>query len=159
MQKKYVPLLVLCGLLIAFFFRFNALNQMPGGLFPDEAANGLDINLMEQGHLQPFYERGNGREALFFYLIWGAVKIGGRTPLAHHATSALVGFGAVFLCYLATKKIFGYYSTQSVEEPDETNSSQSENRTDKATIVALLALMLMAASSWHTVLSRTAFRA
>ncbi|HVY68110.1 MAG TPA: hypothetical protein VHA30_04430, partial [Patescibacteria group bacterium] len=53
-------------IVLAVFFRYYQITAMPGGLFPDEAANGLDINLMEQGHLQPFYERGNGREALFF---------------------------------------------------------------------------------------------
>ena len=56
------------------FFRFYALTSMPGGLFPDEAANGLDINLMQEGQLQPFYERGNGREALFFICFGGRLN-------------------------------------------------------------------------------------
>ena len=65
---------LLAGIIIlAIGFRFYQIKTMPGGLFPDEAANGLDINLMEQGHLQPFYERGNGREALFFYMEWASV--------------------------------------------------------------------------------------
>ena len=46
-------------ILVAAFFRFYLISQMPGGLFPDMAANGLDVNLMQQGQLQPFYERGN----------------------------------------------------------------------------------------------------
>ncbi len=53
-------------ILVAIFFRFYQITTMPGGLYPDEAANGLDVNLMQQGDLQPFYQRGNGREALFF---------------------------------------------------------------------------------------------
>lgn len=159
MPKKYIPLLVLCGLALALFFRTFLLTQMPGGLFPDEAANGLDINLMEQGHLQPFYERGNGREALFFYMIWGAVKVLGRSPLAHHLTSALVGMGAVLLCYLATKKIFNYYSPQNATGVTDELPGESDTTAGRATVVALLALFLMATSSWHTVLSRTAFRA
>jgi len=63
--------LLFAGILfLAVFFRLFLINQLPGGLFPDEAANGLDIISMQQGDLQPFYERGNGREALFFYMQW-----------------------------------------------------------------------------------------
>ena len=61
-------------MILAISFRFYQIAAMPGGLFPDEAANGLDINSMQQGDLQPFYERGNGREALFFYMLWGSVE-------------------------------------------------------------------------------------
>jgi 4-amino-4-deoxy-L-arabinose transferase-like glycosyltransferase len=126
--------------LTATAFRTYKLFILPAGLFPDEAANGLDINLMEQGHLQPFYERGNGREALFFYMLWGSVKIFGRSPFAHHLVSALVGTLAVAACYFVTKEIFRL----------KAHSSR---------LTAYLAAFLMAVSSWHVVLSRTAFRA
>lgn len=44
---------------------FYGLKSVPGGLFPDAAANGLDANLILTGQHSPFFERGNGREALF----------------------------------------------------------------------------------------------
>lgn len=135
-----IILLIILGL--AIFFRFYQLSFMPGGLFPDEAANGLDINLMEQGQLQPFYERGNGREALFFYWQWFWVTMLGRSPLAHHAASASVGVLAVLACYLVTKKLFLL-----VSEPLHAEK------------MALLSAFYMAVSGWHTVLSRTGFRA
>lgn len=134
--------------LVGFFFRFYLITQMPGGLFPDEAANGLDINSMQQGHLQPFYERGNGREALFFYMLWGSVEVFGKGPWQHHGVSALVGLLAVILCYFVTYRLFMTGKDKS--------DTEAHNR---AVNIGLLAMFLMAVSSWHVVLSRTAFRA
>lgn len=130
-------------LLLSIFFRFYQIQSMPGGLFPDEAANGIDINAMQRGELQPFYERGNGREALFFYMLWGSVEIFGKGHWQHHIVSALVGILAVLGCFLVTKKLFSEFS----------------GKPERAIKIALLASFFMAVSSWHTVLSRTAFRA
>ena len=118
----------------AFIFRFALIGELPGGLFPDEAANGLDVNSILQGDLQPFYERGNGREALFFYFLAGVVALFGRGPWQHHIVSAGFGFIEVLAAYFLTKRLFG------------------KN-------VALLAAFFMAASSFAVTLSRTAFRA
>ncbi|MCC7356038.1 MAG: glycosyltransferase family 39 protein [Candidatus Doudnabacteria bacterium] len=133
-------------LILSVFFRFYQIAVMPGGLFPDEAANGLDINLMQKGQLQPFYERGNGREALFFYMLWGSVEAFGKGPWQHHIVSALVGVLAVLGCFLVTRKLF------SLNEVDP-------QKIKRATNIALLASFFMAVSTWHIVLSRTAFRA
>lgn len=143
MSKTKVTLALLLVVLLGTFFRLYLIGSLPGGLFPDEAANGLDINLMEQGQLQPFYERGNGREALFFYWQWVWVKAFGRTPLAHHTASALVGIFTLIATYLATKKLWDYKFS------DPT----------KSRIVALLSTFFLAVSTWHIVLARTAFRA
>lgn len=164
-NQKYLLAIIL---ILAAFFRFYLLfywdcsNQcttqtfklqnfkpgMPGGLFPDEAANGLDVNLMQQGILQPFYERGNGREALFFYMLWGSVELFGKGPWQHHLVSALLGLFAVLLCFLVTRKLFSFDL-----RPDD---AVGKNR---AVNLALLASFLMAVNTWHIVLSRTAFRA
>lgn len=134
---------------LAIIFRFYQIVAMPGGLFPDEAANGLDINSMQQGDLQPFYERGNGREALFFYMLWGSVEVFGKGPWQHHIVSAGIGVLAVLGCFLATRKLFQLLA----KETDGAIAAK------KATDLALLASFFMAVSAWHTVLSRTAFRA
>jgi 4-amino-4-deoxy-L-arabinose transferase-like glycosyltransferase len=133
-KKHWEITLLLLILAIAAFFRFYLIKEMPGGLFPDEAANGLDINNIFKGHFQPFFARGNGREALFFYLLAISVKIFGRGPWQHHIVSASIGLLSVFTTYLLTKRLFDSKS-------------------------ALLASFLMAISTWHIVLSRTAFRA
>lgn len=121
---------------------------MPGGLFPDEAANGLDINLMQAGHLQPFYERGNGREALFFYEEWASISLFGKGPWQHHIVSALIGLLSVIMCFFVVRKLFSL----GVEDRDAEGKNKAIN-------IALLAAFLMAVSTWHIVLSRTAFRA
>lgn len=167
MNKKTFSILLGLAIILAAFFRLYQIGSMPGGLFPDEAANGLDINLMEQGHLQPFYERGNGREALFFYMLWAGVKIFGRSPFAHHFIVALVGLTATWLCYLVAKLLFEKYSGWNEVEP-KTKTIQLGRKTvtetitenvSPAGIIALLSVFLMATSTWHIVLSRTAFRA
>jgi 4-amino-4-deoxy-L-arabinose transferase-like glycosyltransferase len=135
-------------ILLAVFFRFYLITSMPGGLFPDEAANGLDINLMQQGHFQPFYERGNGREALFFYMEWASTALFGKGQWQFHITSALIGVLAVIATFFAAYRIF-----LMDDNPDE------GKRKKRAINIALLASFLMAVSSWHVVLSRTALRA
>ncbi len=125
---------LLCILAAALIFRFALIDHVPGGLFPDEAANGLDINSILNGDVHPFYERGNGREALFFYLLAGSVALFGRGPWQHHIVSAGLGFFEVLAAYFLTKRLFGKNT-------------------------ALLAAFLMAVSSYAVTVSRTAFRA
>ncbi|MBL8030075.1 MAG: hypothetical protein JNN11_02405 [Candidatus Doudnabacteria bacterium] len=153
MTKKH-KLLLFAIVFFAIFFRFYLITEMPGGLFPDEAANGLDINSMQSGQLQPFYERGNGREALFFYLLWGSVELFGKGAWQHHIVSGLIGVLSVVICYFATRKLFSlnYKNDQQTKE----DVLVSDKR---ASIIALLSAFFMAVSSWHIVLSRTAFRA
>jgi hypothetical protein len=135
-------------ILLAVFFRFYQIHNMPGGLFPDEAANGLDINSMQKGDFQPFYERGNGREALFFYMEWASTAMFGKNQWAFHVTSAFIGVLAVMMVYFVTYRLFLIS-----DEPDD------QKKKNRAINIGLLASFLMAVSTWHVVLSRTALRA
>ena len=121
-------------LLVAVYFRFHLIKSVPGGLFPDEAANGLDINNIFKGHILPFFARGNGREALFFYFEAASVWLFGRGFWQHHIVSATIGVISVLGCYLMASRFY--------------------NRN-----VGLLASFFMAVGTWHIVLSRTALRA
>ncbi len=125
---------------------------MPGGLFPDMAANGLDVNLMQEGHLQPFYERGNGREALFFYMEWASAALFGKGVWQFSIVSALMGVLAVIVCYFVTYRLM-------LMTGDFRFDAIDERRKQRAINIGLLAMFLMAVSTWHVVLSRTAFRA
>ncbi|MDP3741071.1 MAG: glycosyltransferase family 39 protein [bacterium] len=131
LKSNYQIILII---LLAVFCRFWQIGSLPAGLFPDEAANGLDVNSILKGDLQPFYERGNGREALFFYALALSVAIFGRSPFSHHIVSAAFGVLIVLTTYFLTKRLFG------------------KN-------VALLASFLLAVSSFAVTISRTAFRA
>lgn len=130
-KNNWILLLILA---LASFFRFWQISTLPGGLFPDEAANGLDINNMFKGQLQPFYERGNGREALFFYFIAAVVAFFGRGPWQHHVVSAGFGLATVLVTYFLAKRMFGKR-------------------------VGLLSAFFMAVSSYAVTVERTAFRA
>ncbi len=130
-KANWVLLFILA---LALFFRFWQITELPGGLFPDEAANGLDINSMRHGEIAPFYERGNGREAMFIYFEWLSAAIFGTGVWQFHIVSAAFGFAAVVALYFLTKRMF-----------------------DKPT--ALLATFFMAVSSYAVTISRTAFRA
>lgn len=145
---------------LAIAFRFYQIMVLPGGLFPDEAANGLDIILIEQGQTQPFYERGNGREALFFYMLYASVEFLGIGHWQHHIVSALVGVISVIGCYLVTYKLFSLFGKRKPEELESISETDSFLAIKARAInLALLASFFMAVSTWHVVLSRTAFRA
>lgn len=131
LKSNWVLLLIIA---LAIFFRFWQIQTLPDGLFPDEAANGLDVNNMFRGQIQPFYERGNGREALFFFFEALSLIIFGRGHWQFHVVSAAFGVLSVLAVYFLTKRLF-----------------------DKK--IALLASFFMAISSFAVLISRTAFRA
>ncbi|HYE22475.1 MAG TPA: glycosyltransferase family 39 protein, partial [Verrucomicrobiae bacterium] len=126
--------IIVAILLIAAFFRFWQITSLPNGLFPDEAAYGMDGRSITQGDFQPFFERGNGREGLFMYFLALAISIFGYAPWVNHLVSASFGLAAVVMTYLLTKKIF-----------------------DQKT--AYLASFFIAISSYAVTMTRTAFRA
>lgn len=126
--------LLIAILLLGIFFRFWQIQTFPDGLFPDEAANGIDINSIFAGDVQPFYERGNGREALFFYMLAASVALFGRGPWQHHVVTGVVGVAEIAATYFLTKRLFGKRTAQ-------------------------IASFIMACSSYAVMLNRNAFRA
>ncbi|MCX6759253.1 MAG: glycosyltransferase family 39 protein [Candidatus Nealsonbacteria bacterium] len=131
-NKNLLFLLII--LTIASFFRLWQLDSLPAGLFPDEAANGLDILSIFQGQHSPFFERGLGREALFFYLQALSVFLFGIGVWQMHLVSALIGIATVLTTYFLAKNLFNQR-------------------------VAFFTAFFLATSTWHTTLSRTGFRA
>lgn len=134
MTQRTTRLVFLGILLLAVFARTWRITTMPGGLFPDQAANGEDALSILAGDLQPFYERGNGREALFFYLQAGMIALFGVGVWPLFLASALVGIATVWATTAAGTRVFG-------------------------TTVGLLSGLMLAANPWHVTLSRTGFRA
>jgi 4-amino-4-deoxy-L-arabinose transferase-like glycosyltransferase len=130
--KKLIPLLVI--IIIACFFRLWQINNIPGGLFPDEAANGQDALLILDGYHTPFFEKGLGREALYFYLLAISVKFFGLGVWHIHFVSAIIGVLTVIATWLLGKQLFNQR-------------------------IAFFASFFVAISTWHIVLSRTGFRA
>ena len=132
LKKEHILLFLV--LTVAIFFRFYKIDSLPGGLFPDEAANGEDALSILNGDTRAFYERGLGREALYFYLLAISIKLFGIGVWQIHIVSALIGILTILAGYMLAKELF--------------NSR-----------VAFFAGIFLATSYWHTTLSRTGFRA
>lgn len=127
-------------LLLATFFRFYRLDQLPPGLFHDEAFNGLDAQrLLRDGTFALFFPDNQGREPLHIYLQAGAMALLGQHPWSMRLVSAFVGVLAVGLIYRLGQALF----------PDKTRLFS----------VGTVAAFSLALSYWHVHHSRIALRA
>jgi 4-amino-4-deoxy-L-arabinose transferase-like glycosyltransferase len=84
----------------AAFFRFYDLATNPGGLYGDEAAEGLDaLRLLHQPGFHPdwmvWFQSDGGREALFAYVVAAAFHVFGEMALVLRATAAAFGVAGV----------------------------------------------------------------
>jgi len=135
MEKRHIYTILLILLLLgSFFIYFYQLKTIPGGLFPDAAANGLDAQLIIKGHNAPFFERGNGREALFFYFMVPCIKFFGINNWSILIPGVLAALLIILGVYLLAKEWFS--------EP-----------------VGLTAALMTAVSYWLLIISRSGFRA
>jgi predicted membrane-bound mannosyltransferase len=87
LEIGFIALLFLAALLL----RTWQLDRFPPGLYNDEAAYGMDGRSLLAGDLRVFYERNNGREPLFIYLLALAFQSLGATAYALRLTAAVVG--------------------------------------------------------------------
>jgi 4-amino-4-deoxy-L-arabinose transferase-like glycosyltransferase len=139
-KKNWAIILIL---VVATFLRFYQLDQLPPGLYPDEAANGLDIiRMMEEGDHRVVYDTNGPRESLFFYaqgiFVWLGdtfnIEALNYTPLALRIAPAILGVMGVWALYLFAKELF------------------NKN-------IALFSSAALAVSAWHIQFSRNGFRA
>ncbi len=137
--RRAAAVLLLLILMMAAFFRFWRLEQMPPGLYHDEAYNGLDALSLVQGKTFPqfyegwelyqydahanrpatktrwplFFEGNYGREPAHIYLMALSIKLFGAAPFAIRAVPAFFGVLAVFATFLAAKTLLGARGSQS----------------------------------------------
>ena len=84
------PFVALAGIaVVAIVLRFYALAANPGGLYGDEAAEGLDAwRLLHQPGFHAdfgvWFTSDGGREALFAYVVAGVFNFAGASALALH---------------------------------------------------------------------------
>lgn len=106
MNKKIVWSLLLAMLIASFALRFADISNLPSGLYPDEAVNGMDaLNANATGQYKLFYPANNGREGLFINLQAFAVKIFGNTIPALKLWSAIFGTLTVLGVYLLAAEL------------------------------------------------------
>ncbi|MFA5994246.1 MAG: glycosyltransferase family 39 protein [Parcubacteria group bacterium] len=121
---------------LGFFLRFYNIDNIPPGIYPDEAVNGQDaIQANETGDYQWFYPANQGREGLFMNLIAFCFKFFGISILTLKLPAIVFGTLTILGTYLLTKELFHKENT------------------------ALAASFLYATSFWAINFSRISFRA
>lgn len=144
-KKRFEIWIFIAMVIIAVFFRFYQLNSIPPGLWPDEAANGVDALKALDGcqnieiskcltELRIFYPANNGREGLFINLQAVSIKLFGATPFALRVVSAIFGTLTVLGLYLLTRYLYDWRT-------------------------AAIASFFLSISFWHVNFSRIGFRA
>jgi len=136
--KKTISYAILVALLVAAAFAVRAflVNDIPSGIYPDEAVNGTDaLTAWEAKDFRWFYENNNGREGLYINLIAFSTAVFGNTVFALKLWSILAGTLAVWGIYLLGKELFASHRA------------------------GIIAAFLMAFSFWAINFSRIGFRA
>lgn len=142
-SKRTKIILLFLILMIAVFFRFYKIAEIPPGLYPDVAMNGTNaLDAIKTGDYKVFYPQNNGREGLFMNLIAVSFMIFGSSVWAIKIVAALFGIFTVFGTYLLARQLFKYLNSDSGSE-----------------IIALLSAFFVAISFWHVNFSRIGFRA
>jgi 4-amino-4-deoxy-L-arabinose transferase-like glycosyltransferase len=141
MASRHTFFILACLTLLAAVLRLWRLDEVPPGLFLDEAGNGLDALDILAGRPSLFFERSLGKEPLLNYLIVPFVAWLGREPLAVRLPAALVGILTVPATFFLARELW------------------HEEGRDKATWIGLLAAGLLAASYWAVTFNRISFRA
>lgn len=135
-QRLLSITLLFAILSLALFVRVYQIDSIPGGLYPDEAVNGIDaLRAIETGEYKLFYPNNYGREGLFINLQALAIKYFGNTVPVLKFWSAIFGTLAVLGLYLLGKELFQRRSA------------------------GLIAAFLLATSYWAINFSRIGFRA
>jgi len=139
-QKSFYFILLI--LVVAIFFRFWQIDQIPPGLYPDVAMNGNDaLGALKTHDFKLFYPENNGREGLFINLIALSFWLFGVSILSIKIVPAVIGVLTVLGLYLFAKALFYYLGYQ------------------KRHFIALLSAFLLAIGFWHVNFSRLGFRA
>lgn len=107
-NKKFLHLLLLLAIITsAFFLRFTGIENLPSGIYPDEAVNGVNAqDANRTGDYRLFYTDNNGREGLFINIQAFFIKLLGPSVLALKLASIIFGTLTVLGVYLLSREIF-----------------------------------------------------
>jgi 4-amino-4-deoxy-L-arabinose transferase-like glycosyltransferase len=136
LSKLFTLACLIVILLLAGFLRSYNIENLPAGIYPDEAVNAADaLHSLEVNHFKLFYENNQGREGLFINLQALALKTFGISIFALKLWSMIFGTLTVLSIYLLAKEIWQKRS------------------------IALISAYLTAVSYWAINFSRIGFRA
>jgi len=139
-RQLFQHLLILFVIIFAIWLRWWKLNDVPPGLWYDEAYNAMDaLWLLDSHSPQIFFEGNNGgREPMYHYLAALAMGVLGAKAYALRLVSAIIGIITIPLFYRWSKTLF-----------DDSSDHHW---------FALFSAAGLAFSFWHVTISRTAFR-
>ena len=93
---------------LAFFLRIYKLDQIPFGLWYDEADNGLSaLRLLNDPGYFPLFAESTNLPAHFIYLNALAIKLFGASVFALRLVSVIFGVATVGAGYFAGKQLLG----------------------------------------------------
>lgn len=94
-------------LIFAFFVRIYDIENIPAGIYPDEAANGVDaLHALETNNFDLFYPANFGREGLFINLQALSIALFGNTITALKLWSIIFGTLSVLGISLLATELF-----------------------------------------------------
>ncbi len=151
MNKGIFYTLFAITLIIAASLRAYNLENLPPGLYPDEAMNGNNaLEAIKTGDWKLFYPENNGREGLFINIQGlSLIAFEVNEPWVLRIVSVVFGFMTVLGIYFITRELF-----RSKKIPDTPPGKITREK-----MIALLAMFLTAVSFWHIMFSRIGFRA
>jgi hypothetical protein len=137
-------------LLVAGFLRLWRIGSVPPGLFGDEATDGLDALDVLAGRGAVFFPANFGREGLHIWLVAGAFRLLGITPLALRLPSVLAGI----LTALATY----WLGCELVAAWQRRNPANQAWQRSLVAFIPLIAALYLSTSYWHIQFSRFGIR-
>lgn len=133
---------VLFILLLATWFRFDRVVQVPPEMTSDHVEKILDAQNILNGIPQVFFPNNGGRDPLHFYLLAFSSALTG-IPITFtylKAASAIEGIISILLMWWMAREVFG------------------QKERDLGNLVGLLLALLVTVSYWHESLSRLGLR-
>ncbi|MCX7589462.1 MAG: glycosyltransferase family 39 protein [Patescibacteria group bacterium] len=155
-NKNFLLIIIL---IIAAFFRFYNLKNVPPGLYPDEAMYGNNaIEAWTTKNFKVFYPENNGREGLFINIqaiFWGLIKK--NDPWVLRMMPAIFGFLTVLGIYFLSLELFKKNKNYQSENYENNLNNNCDLKFNEK--IALLSSFILATSFWHINFSRIGFRA
>lgn len=188
-RERLIPLALVGILLLAAWLRFWQLDQLPPGLYHDEAYYGLDALSLLKGELFPIYHEGwelyaadahggraptptrfpiffegnYGREPLHVYLVALSIWFFGPTPWAIRFVAATAGVLAALTTYLAASALLAgnvsHWGYNSQRRPKTRRTAPALEPRPFAHYLPLLAAFFMATLYPALTFSRFGIRA
>jgi hypothetical protein len=94
-------------LVLAAWLFWQSPLAVPPGMEMDELIEGQIAEQILDGHWQPFYPEGQGREALYHYWLAGWLEVLGRHVFTLRFASATLTFLGLALSYTLLRRLFG----------------------------------------------------